>query len=213
MSLKIALIEDDSFIRETLHKLLETDYKVKSFDNLKQFLKTEEKFDIIIGDINLPDGNLLNELSKFPNIIENTLLLVISGKNDIENIRKSFAIGAVDFLKKPFEFEELLIRIERFIKNKKSIKLSENISYLPLNKTLIINNKHIELTLKESKFLELLIEKKGTFVSFEEIERTVWGEPILPNTLAALVKRLRKKLGKDLIESKRLLGYKLQISP
>jgi len=210
--LKLALIEDESLTREMLYKLLKNEYEVKSFENLEQFLKTEEKFDIIIGDINLPDGNLLEKLLKFPNITENSLLIIISGDGTIENIKKSFEIGAVDFLKKPFEFEELIIRIERFIKNKKKIKLATNIYYNPLNKTIITDNKTVELTFKESKFLELLIEKKGIFVSFEEIERKVWGEPIFPNTLAALVKRLRKKLGKDLIESKRLLGYKLKMS-
>ena len=207
--MKIALIEDEPLIRETLQELLQTEYKTESFENIKEFLKTDKKFDIIVGDINLPDGNLLNELKKFPQLTEGTLLIIISADGNIENIKKSFDLGAVDFIKKPFEFEELLLRIERFVKNKKDIKLSDNIFYSPSKKVLIVDNETVNLTLKESAFLELLIEKNGAYATFGEIENKVWGEPIVPNTLAALVKRLRKKLKKDLIESKRYLGYRL----
>jgi len=209
--LKIAIIEDENLIRDTLTELLSTEYEVKSFKSIKEFLTNDTHFDVIIGDINLPDGNLLNEISKRPKLIENSLLIVISGMGHIENIKKSFELGAVDFLKKPFEFEELLIRINRFTK-KRNIKLSDNIYYSPAQKSLIVDGKTIELSAKEAKFLELLIEKKDSYVSFKEIENKVWNEPILPNTLAALVKRLRKKIGKDLIESKRYLGYKLTSS-
>ena len=209
--MKIAIIEDENLIRDTLTELLSTEYEVKSFKSIKEFLTNDTYFDVIIGDINLPDGNLLNEISKRPKLIENSLLIVISGMGHIENIKKSFELGAVDFLKKPFEFEELLIRINRFTK-KRNIKLSDNIYYSPAQKSLIVDGKTIELSAKEIKFLELLIEKKDSYVSFKEIENKVWNEPILPNTLAALVKRLRKKIGKDLIESKRYLGYKLTSS-
>ncbi len=207
--MKIALIEDEPLIRETLHELLQTEYETQSFENIRDFFKTDKKFDIIVGDINLPDGNLLNELKKFPHLIENSLLIIISGDGQLENIKKSFDLGAVDFIKKPFEFEELLLRIERFVKNKKDIKISENIIYSPSKKVLIVDNEIVELTFKESAFLELLIEKNGAYATFGEIENKVWGEPIVPNTLAALVKRLRKKLKKDIIESKRYLGYRL----
>lgn len=207
--MKIALIEDETLIRETLQELLQIHYETDSFECIKDFLKTDNYYDIIIGDINLPDGNLLNELKKYPKLVENSLLIIISAEGNIENIKKSFELGAIDFLKKPFEFEELLLRIERFIKNKKDIKLDENILYSPSKKVLIINNKTIDLSMKEAAFLELLIEKKGAYVSFNEIEAKIWGQPIVPNTLAALVKRLRKKLSKNIIESKRYLGYKL----
>ena len=210
--MKIALIEDEDLIRDALYELLKIEFETDSFKSLKEFLKNKQKYDIIVGDINLPDGNLLNELRKHPYLIENSLLIIISGEGNIKNIKESFEIGAVDFIKKPFEFEELLLRIKRFIKNKTDIKLTENIIYSPSKKILIVDNQIVDLTLKEAKFLELLIEKKGAYASFEEIEQKVWGEPIVKNTLAALVKRLRKKLKTDLIESKRYLGYRLKIS-
>jgi len=207
--LRIALIEDEDLIRESVHEFLNYEYETHSFKSISDFLNKNEKYDIIVGDIYLPDGNLLNELKKHPHLTDNSLLIIISGVGNIENIKKSFEIGALDFIKKPFEIEELLIRIKRFTTNKQDIKLDENIFYSPSQKCLIIEDKKIDLTFKESKFLELLIEKKGTYASFEEIERTVWGEPIVPNTLAALIKRLRKKLTKNIIESKRYLGYRL----
>lgn len=209
--MKIAVIEDEELIRDSLKELLELEFPTDTFKSIKEFLKTDKKYDVIIGDIYLPDGNLLAELNKHPNLIKESLLIIISGAGDIENIKKSFEIGAVDFVKKPFEFEEILLRINRFIK-KSDIKLSDNIYYSPSKKSLIVDDNIIELTFKESKFLELLIEKNGAYATFKEIEAYVWGEPIVPNTLAALVKRIRKKLNKDLIESKRYLGYRLIMS-
>ena len=209
--MKIAIIEDEELIRESLKELLELQFQTDTFKTIKEFLKNDQTYDIIIGDINLPDGNLLEELKKHPNMVKDSLLIIISGMTDIENIKKSFEIGALDFIKKPFEFEELLVRINRFIK-KNDIQLSENIYYSPSKKILKVNGEIVDLTFKESKFLELLIEKKGAYATFEEIESYVWGEPIVPNTLAALVKRLRKKLKKDIIESKRYLGYRLILS-
>jgi len=208
---KIAIIEDEELIRESLKELLELQFQTDTFKTIKEFLKNDQTYDIIIGDINLPDGNLLEELKKHPNMVKDSLLIIISGMTDIENIKKSFEIGALDFIKKPFEFEELLVRINRFIK-KNDVQLSENIYYSPSKKILKVNGEIVDLTFKESKFLELLIEKKGAYATFEEIESYVWGEPIVPNTLAALVKRLRKKLKKDIIESKRYLGYRLILS-
>jgi len=209
--MKIALIEDEKDLNFAITSLLEIEnYSIDSFNSIKEFFKNlNNNYDIVIADISLPDGNFLEELNKHPDIKENSKFIIISGHTQIENIKKAFKLGAIDFVKKPFEIEELILRIERFSKKDDFIKIDENLLFYPNEYLLKHNNEIINLTAKESKLLELLLDKK-TFVKFEEIENYVWNEPIMPNTLAATVKRLRKKLPLHLsIISKRNLGYKI----
>jgi len=210
--MKIALIEDDKNLHFAIKNLLELEnYKTDSFYSIKDFLKTDSIFDIIIADISLPDGNFLEEMKKHPSIKKDSKFIIISAHTEIENIKKAFNLGAIDFVKKPFEIEELILRIERFTQKEDFIQITENFLFYPKEYLLKYNNQITSLTKKEAKLLELLINKK-TYVTFKEIENYVWNEPITPNTLAATVKRLRKKLPKkDLIISKRNLGYKFVI--
>jgi DNA-binding response OmpR family regulator len=210
--MKIALIEDEIYLNDAIKMLLEyeDDFYVDSFKNLKDFLKNMNKhYDLIIADITLPDGNFLQELAKYK-LAEKTKTIIISSHSEIENIKKAFNLGAEDFIKKPFEYEELLLRIKRLFKTKRT-QIAKNIYYEPESKMLITPKEKNFLTKKEAKLLELLLENKNKFVSLESISNHVWDEKTSSNTIAALVKRLRAKLNnKSLIISKREIGYMLK---
>lgn len=209
--MKIAILEDEKFLNDAIAMLLEMEgYEVVSFYNLKSFLKNSEIFDVIIADISLGDGNFLNEMKK-RNLTEKGKIIIISSYTDIKNIKTAFNLGADDFIKKPFEPEEILIRIKKLY-NLNSIKIDSGIFYDKNTKKLIINNENIELTHKESMLLELLLDNKNRFLPVAEISLYIWNEYVSENTVAALIKRLRQKLGKkDLIVSKREIGYKLNV--
>jgi len=210
--MKIALIEDENFLSEAIKILLELEnFEVETFKNLKEFLKKiNDHYDIIIADITLPDGNFLEELSKYKKIGEETKVIIISAHGEIDNIKRAFALGAEDFIKKPFECEELILRLKKLFKTKKT-KISDKIFYDPDSKSVIKTDNKIILTKKEAKLLELLLSNRGKFVTFDTISNAVWNEKTANNTIAALVKRLRNKLGdKNLIISKREIGYMLK---
>jgi len=209
--MKIIVIEDEETLNEALTMFLECEgFDVKSFYNLKSFFSSIYDYldtDLIIADISLPDGNFLQELKKFPNISQKTKVMIISGQTEIENIRKSFNLGAEDFIKKPFDYEEILLRINKIF-NQKSHKINENTEYDFDSKSLIKNGEKILLSKKESKLLELFLKNRGKILSSEYIMREVWGETIENNTLTVLIKRVRDKIGdKKAIMSKRDLGY------
>jgi len=209
--MRIALIEDENYLNDAIKELLRCEnYEVDSFNSLKDFLKKSNlDYDVIIADISLPDGDFLQELSKHKAIGNETKIIIMSAHSEIDNIRKAFNLGAEDFLKKPFEPEELLLRLDKIFKTKKT-KLDENLFYDPESKSIIFNEEKEILTKKEAALLELLIKNKGRFVSFETISHVVWEEKVPSNTIAALVKRLRNKLkNKSLIISKREIGYML----
>jgi two-component system OmpR family response regulator len=209
--MKIAIIEDEVYLNEAISTLLEMEgYEVVSFYNLKSFLKNSEIFDVIIADISLGDENFLDEMKK-RNLTEKGKIIIISSYTDIKNIKTAFNLGADDFIKKPFEPEEILIRIKKLY-NINRIKIDDGIFYDKNTKEIIINNENIELTHKESMLLELLLDNKNRFLPVSEISLYIWNEYVPENTVAALIKRLRQKLGKkDLIVSKREIGYKLNV--
>jgi two-component system OmpR family response regulator len=209
--MKIAVIEDEKFLNDAIVMLLEMEgYEISSFYDLKSFFKNNETFDVIIADIFLKDGNFLDEIKK-RNLRDRGKIIITSSHSDLENIKVAFNLGADDFIKKPFEPEEILIRIKKLY-NLNRIKIDEDIFYDKNIKEIIVNHNKIDLTYKESLLLELLIENKNQFIPMSEISFSVWNEVVSDNTIAVLVKRLRQKLGKkDLIVSKREVGYKLNV--
>lgn len=209
--MKIIVIEDEETLNDALTMFLESEgYEVKSFYNLKSFFSEIYEYldaDLILADISLPDGNFLEEMKKHPNIAAKTKTMIISGQTEIENIKKAFNLGVEDFIKKPFDYEEILLRINKIFK-KNLYFITDTVTYEPASKTLIKNSKKIILSKNESKLLELFLRNKGRIIPSEEIMKEIWGEEVENNTLTVLIKRLREKIGdKKVILSKRNLGY------
>jgi len=210
--MKIALIEDEVYLNDAIKTLLKFEnFEVDSFYSVREFLKhLNQKYDVIIADISLPDGNFLQEIAKHKYIGDDTKIIIISAHSELENIKKAFNLGAEDFLKKPFDCEELILRIKKLFRIKKT-KLSNNIYYDPESKTIITPEGKEILTKKEAMLLEVLLNNRGRFVSFETLINAIWGKPVSSNTIAALIKRLRQKLrNKEIITSKREIGYMLK---
>ncbi|WP_456479270.1 response regulator transcription factor [Nautilia sp.] len=207
----IVVIEDEEMLNDTITMFLKSEgYEVSSFYNLKDFFfsaDTFEKPDIIIADISLPDGNFLEEMKKHPKMVEGVKTMIISGQTEIHNIKKAFNLGAEDFIKKPFDYEEILLRINKIFKQKNS-KITDDVFYDFASKTLTKNNGKIILSKKESAVLELFLKNRGKILSPEYIMEEVWGEKVENNTLTVMIKRVRGKIGdKKAIVSKRELGY------
>jgi len=209
--MRLILIEDEESLNILLSKFLKLEgYEVYSFSDLNTFLENYKKIkpDLIISDIILPDGNFLEEVKKHPEL-KYIKIMVISGNTEIENIKNAFNLGAEDFIKKPFDYEELSLRIKKIFKEHNNyIKINEKIKYDKDNKNLIIENQTIPLTKKESHLLEILLYNRGKIVSSDALTNLLWEDNVNSNTLNVLLKRLRKKLGdKNIIKTKRELGY------
>ncbi|AZV47116.1 hypothetical protein C3L23_07470 [Nautilia sp. PV-1] len=209
--MKIIVIEDEETLNDALTMFLESEgYEVHSYYNLKDFFSSIYDYldaELIIADISLPDGNFLEEMKKHPNIAKKTKTIIISGQTEIENIKKAFNRGAEDFIKKPFDYEEILLRINKIF-NQKNYKINDEVSYDADAKCLIKNDEKIMLSKKESATLELFLKNRGKILSPEQIMQEVWGEQVENNTLTVMIKRVREKIGdKRAIVSKRDLGY------
>ncbi len=209
--MRVILIEDEESLNIALGIFLKSQgFEVYSFSTLGDFFDKYKKImpELIISDISLPDGNFLEELDNHPDL-SYVKVLIISGNTDIHSIKKAFNLGAEDFIKKPFDYEELTIRINKIFKEHKSkIHIEDDLYYDTTSKSIINKENIVELSKKESLFLELLLKNRGKILNHKIIIDYLWDEPVSLNTLNVLVKRVREKLGKkNIIKTKRDLGY------
>ena len=213
--MKILIVEDDIQLNTTISNyLLLKGYEVQSvFDGKKALNLINEKFDIFIIDINIPEVNGIELLKEIRKTKSNIPVIMITASLELENFQESFKSGCNEYIKKPFYLEELEIRIDKLIKNiKQIIYIEDDIKYDMKYEELTIDNKVIDLTKKEKKLLTILLKNLNHIVSNEEIQNFVWDDIKETYPLRQLVNNLRKKLPKNYIVSKKAIGYKFEVN-
>ncbi len=217
--MKIFLLEDDFSLNKIIKdSLIQKNFLVQScsdgYDAAKYIL--EERYDIYILDINVPgfDGHKILQLLKKED--EKLPVIIISAASNIESIEKSYNLGCDDYLKKPFDFEELYIRIKYIIKtfyndfDNDIIELNYGFVFNRNLQKLYKHNIEIDLTHKEKLLLELLINNINSTVTIEAIHDYVWGGKIIESvSMRSIIHKLQKKLKNGMIINIRGVGYKL----
>ncbi len=191
----ILVVEDEENLHEALKLNLEMEgYEVTSaYDGVEALQKiSNEYFDLIIMDIMLPeiDGISVTESVRVSN--NEVPILMLSARNSGADRVLGLKKGADDYLSKPFNLEELLLRVDKLIRKNKKILVKESIGdvyafgkntidFKAQNAT-AWNGQRIELSKKEAMLLKLLIENKGDVVTREKILQVVWGYNVYPTT-------------------------------
>ena len=191
----ILLVEDEENLHEALKLNLEMEgYSVTSaFDGNKALKAVEQEyFDLIILDIMLPgiDGISVTENIRVQNL--DVPILILSAKGSSADRVLGLKKGADDYLTKPFNLEELMLRVEKLIQKNKKLQDKETIGdvYEFGNNKIDFNaqtaqtwnKEHVELSRKEAMLLKLLIENKNDVVTREKILQVVWGYNVYPTT-------------------------------
>ena len=217
--MKIFLLEDDYTLNKLITNALSNKgLKVSAFLNgieaMQQILKTP--FDIYILDINVPGFDGHKVLEYIRKEYDSLPVIMISAASDISNIQKSYDLGCNDYLKKPFEFEELYLRIEYLIKSvlKQNITNITNLGFgynFSLLENKLFKYEHeITLTKKEALFLALLVQHMNQVVPIEMIHEYVWeSKEVEAVSMRSIIHKLQKKLKAGMITNIRGVGYKL----
>lgn len=208
--MKIFLLEDDYSLNEAIKEIVELEsYIVDCFyDGEIAFNSISNDYDLYILDINVPNINGLEILEKIKKMNFNSRIMIISANLNISLIKKAYVLGCDDYLKKPFDLEEIILKINRYANKPKNINLTEDIYFNISDKVLYYKNKKIELTKNERNLLYLLIKNIGKTISYLQIEDFVYdGESKSSDAIRSLVKRVRKKLPEDLILNSLDEGY------
>ena len=216
--MKILLLEDDLSLSETIVEYFEE----KNIEVIPVFdgedglsIIYENKFDLLLLDVNVPIKNgfeVLKELRKNDN---KTPAIFITSLNSMDSLEEGYKSGCDDYIRKPFELKELLLRVKTIIKREFSnegdiINIDENITFDLISNELIKDNEAIKLNFKELKLLKFFLQHKNELLIHERIYDHVWDydEEYSDNSLRTYIKNLRKVLGKDKIVSLKKLGYR-----
>lgn len=222
--IKVVIVEDDEILLGELVTFLNNKkiqvFPIKSSNQLLKLIEIRQDIDIFLIDINLP---LISGV-ELTRIIRNKFLdipiFMITALGDIDSKKISFENGANDYLVKPFDFEELYIRLISAIKRLRQTAISNKFTKGPISidfeKHLVFREeKEIILTPKEFNLLTLLLDANEAYVSKDKIAKRLWTNNIEvnDNTIEVYINFLRRKIDKEfekkLIQTKIGVGYAL----
>lgn len=221
---KILLVEDESdlalIVSDTLREqnmdVITADNGISGLERFKA-----DGADLIVADVMMPkmDGfKMAKEIRKLSPIVP---LLFLTAKSTIDDIEEGFEIGANDYLKKPFELRELIVRIKALLRRaNRQEEIKYELGRYVFNittQTLSYENSVLELSYFETRILEMLANNIGRTVDASELMIAVWqrDEPSNRNSLHGYIYKLRKALAKDSainIINQRGFGYMLTIN-
>jgi len=193
-------------------------YEVTSvYDGNTALEATEtDKFDLLILDSNVPGITgieLIKELRKYN---DTTPIIMITAYQDTTHLKNAFTNGCNDYIKKPFELDELDMRIENIsrtfnIEQSVAIELGNNIFFDALNNRITKNSVTYSLAKKESELLNYLATNRNRTISKEELTQNLWTYETMPSdaTLRVYIRNLRNLIGKESIDTIRGVGYAL----
>ena len=216
--MNILLVEDSLSIIKGLKYSFEKNndkliYKTNVKDTIQYLKENKSKIDFIILDITLPDGNGFDLFEKH---IKDTNIptIFLTAKDEEDDIVKGLNIGAEDYITKPFSTKELLARINKIMlrTKKQSIIIVKDIKF-DMDKMIVYKSeKQVELTSLEIKLLSLLFLNIGKVVSRTIILDKIWewtGNDVDDHTVTVYFKRIREKLGTDIISTVKGIGYRI----
>jgi DNA-binding response OmpR family regulator len=220
--MKILLLEDDIGLADIMSEYLEdNDFELDlAYDGEEALDKAyETQYDLYIFDVNVPAIKGFDLLKTLRDNGDATPTIFVTSLNDIDDVSKGFESGADDYLKKPFELAELLLRIKNIQKRsftqKRStvIQIDKDITFDIDTELLYTGEESVSLPQKELKLLKHFLKHPNEVVTFESLNDVVWDYDETPSSesLRAHIKNLRKHLTKDMIQNLRGLGYRFEM--
>ncbi len=212
---KILLIEDNEFIiKGIVYLLKQHNFDVDVVSTLNDAKKhLENNYNLIILDLMLPDGDGIDFFKKN---LTNKPTLVLTAKDDEDVISDCLDNGVEDYMVKPFRAKELLSRINKIIRKNKdnNIIKVKNIVIDTDAARVYVDNVEVIFTSLEYRILLLLFQNLNRIVTREIIMEQIWdisGNFVEDNTLTVYIKRIREKLGSDIIKTIKGLGYRVDV--
>ena len=213
--MKVLLVEDNpSIAKGLIYAFKQSEYEANHAQNIKEaenMLKAE-KYNIIILDIMLPDGNGFELYEKIKQDYF-TPCIFLTARDDEDDIVKGLEFGAEDYVTKPFSTRELIARMNKILLKGKNNKIKVKDITLDLDKLVVYKNDQIiNLTALEIKLLTLLFTNIGKVIKREYIIEKIWDwtrNDVNDNTVSVYIKRIREKLDSDIIVTIKGIGYRV----
>ena len=213
MKSKILLVEDEIDLGNVVKQYLEVmdfdvDWCKNGKDAFEKFSKTPDGYNILLIDVCLPEMDGFELANNIVKINNNTSFLFLTARSEKSDKIHGLKIGADDYITKPFDIDELVLRIKNIIRRNHPGVLSTASNALELGgikfykdslKLVLADNKEVILTPREAELLEYLFNHPNRVIKREEILTQLWGENdyFLGRSLDVFISRLRKHLGNN----------------
>ncbi|HEY9706834.1 MAG TPA: response regulator transcription factor [Oculatellaceae cyanobacterium] len=219
---RILIAEDEPRIASFLEKGLRSNgFTTTVVENGKDAISLvqNEDFDLLILDLGIPGKDGWTVLEELRGQGQQLPVIILTARDDVRDTVAALEGGANDYITKPFRFEELLARVRVQLRNS-SLSTGQDQMLLKAGDVVVdlrtrqvrVGDRNIELSAKEFTLAETFLRHPGQVMSREQLLSHVWGYDYDPgsNIVDVYVGYLRKKLGSDLIETVRGMGYRLQ---
>ncbi len=213
--MKVLLVEDDRLLGDSLTEYLQSEGFITDwvYDPREVMdLLEVSRYDVIVLDLMMPHIGGEELIKAIREKDKETPILVLTAKQRLEDKRACFELGADDYLTKPFEMEELTLRLKALYrrKNPQDVVVIDEVEVCFSKEMVKVKGKPISLSKKDWLVLKFLVENRGRFVSQEEILNYVWGdEPVGEDVVRARIKNLRKLLPEGFIKTMKGRGYRV----
>jgi two-component system OmpR family response regulator len=216
--MRILIVEDEVTLSKTLSEgLKECGYQNDIAENLNdgRYYLDIRNYDLVLLDWMLPDGNGLELIGEIKERKPKTAIIILSARDDKDSEIEALKEGADDYIKKPFDFDILLMRIEAKLRfGSSNIIEIDDLIINPEEEKIIYKGQTIELKGKPFEVLTHLAMHKDQIVSKEQLLDAIWEEPelVTPNVIEVAINQIRQKMDKPLnivtIETVRRRGYR-----
>lgn len=220
--MRILLVEDDVGLgRATQTALQISGYTVdwlRDGPHADAALQSD-RFDVVVLDLGLPRKDGLSILRDLRRRGDSTPVLCLTARDTIGDRVTGLDCGADDYLVKPFDLDELDARVRALLRRAagRAVNLVQfgGLQMDPVGHQVKLHGRDVELSAREFAVLQALIEQNGRVVSRERLEDTLygWNQEVKSNALEVHIHHLRRKLGNDIIQTVRGLGYRLNPPP
>ena len=224
--MRALVVEDEPLLNEELEEhLLEEQFSVDCAETLQQGrdLVAGDEYDLVLLDLGLPDGNGLELLKMIKKYYEETAVVILTARGEVEDKVEGLELGSDDYLAKPFAMAELRARIHAVLRRRfkideneiKAGKLLLNLNHMEVG----YDGRTLELTETEYKILRYLLLNKNKTITRIALAEHIWGSKVDDrfslDFINSHMKNLRKKLSQvgapELIETVYGVGYKLEV--
>jgi two-component system copper resistance phosphate regulon response regulator CusR len=215
---RILIAEDDPLIGATLEKGLQANgFSTLLADNGEkaQSLSLTDAFDLMILDMGLPEREGFHVLQELRARGKTLPVLVLTGRSE-RDVVACLDAGADDFMRKPFDFQELLARVRTRLRSDPraadpNVLTGGGVRLDLRSRRATVADRTVSLTAREFALLEMLVRHAGQILSRRQLLSHGWGHSVDPssNVVDVGINSLRKKLGPDVVETVRGAGYRL----
>ncbi len=217
MAFEVLFVEDDTLFGESIEEFLEEEgYSVDWVESARKALEYNfhKKYDLYLFDVKLPDMSGFDLLQELRSSGDMTPAIFLTSKNQKSDIKEGFLRGSDDYLTKPVDLEELLLRIRALLRRsygEERVKIG-TICFDMKQMRVTKADQEIPLNPKEMKLLELFIKNRNKIVSKEQIFEYLWkpDEIVSEGALRVYINTLKKIFGKDAISNIRGVGYRFE---